>query len=174
MDLQMVIVGLGGDGIIFMTRVLVEGLYRSGHPVISTETHGMAMRGGSVISQVKIGDHQSPLIRYGEADILLGTSTVEAQRNAPFLKNGGTVITNANGQGDQCVDATGIAHRLGNPRGGNLVLLGFALARLGPTIPMKPFLDAIRDLSPEKFLSTNVKAFKAGWRESLRAARVTY
>lgn len=173
MDLQMVIVGLGGDGIIFMTRVLVEGLYRSGHPVISTETHGMAMRGGSVISQVKIGDHQSPLIRYGEADILLGTSTVEAQRNSPLLKNGGTVITNANGQGDQCVDATGIAHRLGNPRGGNLVLLGFALARLGPTIPMKPFLDAIKDLSPQKFLSANLKAFKAGWRESSRAVRVT-
>ena len=84
MDLQMVIAGLGGEGIIFMTRVLVEGLYRSGYPVISTETHGMAMRGGSVISQVKIGDHQSPLIRYGEADILLGTSTVEAKRNLPF------------------------------------------------------------------------------------------
>ena len=174
MDLQMVIVGFGGDGIIFMTRVLVEGLYRSGHPVISTETHGMAMRGGSVISQVKIGDHQSPLIRYGEADILLGTSMVEAQRNSPFLKNGGTVITNANGQGDQCVDATGIAQGLGNSRGGNLVLLGFALARLDPSVPMKPFLDAIKNLSPQKFLSANVRAFKAGWRESLRATKVTY
>jgi indolepyruvate ferredoxin oxidoreductase beta subunit len=173
MDLQMVIAGLGGHGIIFMTRVLVEGLYRSGHPVISTETHGMAMRGGSVISQVKIGDHQSPLIRYGEADILLGTSPVEAQRNLPFLKKGGTVIVDANGQGGHCVDASGIAHRLGNPRGGNLVLLGFALARLGPPISAQPFLEAIKDLSPQKFLSGNVRAFKAGWRESLRAVKVT-
>ncbi|MCK5552611.1 MAG: 2-oxoacid:acceptor oxidoreductase family protein [Deltaproteobacteria bacterium] len=173
MDLQMVIVGLGGEGIVFITRILAEGFYRSGHPVISMETHGMAMRGGSVISQIKVGNYQSPMIRYGDADMLLGTSEVEAQRNLRFLKEGGIVITNANGEGEHCVDATGIAHRLGNPRGGNVVLLGFALARLGPTIPMKPFLDAIRDLSPHKFLSANVKAFKAGWGESSRAARVT-
>jgi indolepyruvate ferredoxin oxidoreductase beta subunit len=172
MDLQMVIVGLGGDGIIFMTRVLVEGFYRSGHPVISTETHGMAMRGGSVISQIKIGNYRSPLIRYGEADVLLGTSMAEAQRNLPFLKEGGTAIMNTKAQGDHCIDATGIAHRLGNPRGGNVVLLGYALAHLTPRISLGPFLEAIKDLSPERFVSVNVMGLKAGWREALRATEI--
>jgi indolepyruvate ferredoxin oxidoreductase beta subunit len=169
MDLQMVVVGLGGEGIIFMTRVLAEGFYRSGHSVISTETHGMAMRGGSVISQVKIGNYQSPLIRYGEADMLLGTSDVEAQRNIPFLKDGGTVIMNTKGKGNDCVDATGIAHKLGNPRGGNLVLLGYALAHLAPTISLEPFLAVTRELSPERFLSGNVRALQEGWRAAFKA-----
>lgn len=168
MDLQMVIVGLGGEGIIFMTRIFVEGFYRSGHPVISTETHGMAMRGGSVISQIKIGNYQSPLIRYGAADMLVGTSEVEAQRNLPFLKKGGTLIMNTREKGNHCVDATGMAHRLGNPRGGNLVLLGYALAHLAPTIALEPFLEVTEELSPERFLSGNLRALGEGWQAGLR------
>ena len=166
MDLQLIIVGLGGEGIIFMTRILVEGFYRSGHPVISTETHGMAMRGGSVISQIKIGAYQSPLIRYGQADMLLGTSAAEAQRNLPFLKEGGTVIMNTKGKGNHCVDATGIARRLGNSRGGNLVLLGYALAHLAPTISLDSFLEVTKELSPERFLSGNLRALQEGWRSA--------
>lgn len=169
MDLQMVIVGLGGEGIIFMTRILVEGFYQSGHPVISTETHGMAMRGGSVISQIKIGDYQSPLIRYGEADMLVGTSEVEAQRNLPFLKKGGTTIINTKGKGNHRIDATSIAHGLGNPRGGNLVLLGYALAHLAPTMSLEPFLEATEELSPERFVSGNLRALKEGWKAALKA-----
>jgi indolepyruvate ferredoxin oxidoreductase beta subunit len=169
MDLQMVIVGLGGEGIIFLTRVLTEGFYRSGHSVISTETHGMAMRGGSVISQIKIGDYQSPLIRYGEANILVGTSEVEAQRNLPFLKTGGAVIMNTKGKGNHRIDATGIAHRLGNPRGGNLVLLGYALAHLAPAISLEPFLEVVKGLSPERFLSGNLGALQEGWRTASKA-----
>jgi indolepyruvate ferredoxin oxidoreductase beta subunit len=169
MDLQMVIVGLGGEGIIFMTRILVEGFYQSGHPVISTETHGMAMRGGSVISQVKIGNYQSPLIRYGEVDILLGTSVVEAERNRPFLKEGGILIMNTREKGNHRIDATSIAHRLGNPRGGNLVLLGYALGHLSPAISLEPFLEVVKDLSPERFLSGNLGALQEGWRVALKA-----
>jgi indolepyruvate ferredoxin oxidoreductase beta subunit len=171
MDLQMVIVGLGGEGIIFITRILVEGFYQSGHRVISTETHGMAMRGGSVISQIKIGDYQSPLIRYGEADMLVGTSEKEAQRNLPHLKKGGTVIMNTKGRGKHCVDTTGIARRLGNPRGGNLVLLGYALAHLAPTISLEPFLEVTKELSPKRFLSGNLRALQEGWRAALKVDR---
>jgi indolepyruvate ferredoxin oxidoreductase beta subunit len=134
--------------------------------VISTETHGMAMRGGSVISQIKIGDYQSPLIRCGEANILLGTSASEVQRNLPFLRKGGTVIMNAKGRGNRCVDATGIAQSLGNPRSANLVLLGYALARLTPALSPEPFLEVIKALSPEKVLLVNAKAFEEGWRST--------
>jgi indolepyruvate ferredoxin oxidoreductase beta subunit len=171
MDLQMVLVGVGGEGIIFLTRVLTEGFYRSGHSVISTETHGMAMRGGSVISQVKVGNYRSPMIRHGEAHMLLGTSEVEAQRSLPFLREDGTVIMNTKVRGDHCVDATGIARGLGNPRGGNVVLLGFALAHLAPGVVLDRFLETIEDLSPEKFRSANAEALKAGWQEGLKTDR---
>jgi indolepyruvate ferredoxin oxidoreductase beta subunit len=171
MDFQMVIVGVGGEGIIFLTRVLTEGFYRSGHSVISTETHGMAMRGGSVISQVKVGNYRSPMIRHGEAHMLLGTSEAEAQRSLPFLREDGTVIMNTKVRGDHCVDATGIARGLGNPRGGNLVLLGFTLAHLAPGVVLDRFLETIEDLSPEKFRSANAEALKAGWQEGLKTER---
>ncbi|MBW2038638.1 MAG: 2-oxoacid:acceptor oxidoreductase family protein [Deltaproteobacteria bacterium] len=168
MDLQMVIAGLGGEGIIFMTRVLVEGLYRCGQPVISTETHGMAMRGGSVISQIKIGDYQSPLIRYGEADLLVGTSLEEAHRNLPYLKEGGIIIKNTPQKGVHCIDASAIAHKIGNPRGGNLVLLGYVLAHLVPAISIEPFLEVTGELTPEKFLTGNLKALQEGWQVVLQ------
>lgn len=124
-----------------------------------------------MISQVKVGNYRSPMIRHGEADMLLGTSEAEAQRSLPFLKEDGTVIMNARARGDHCVDASGIARGLGNPRGGNVVLLGFALAHLAPAVVLDRFLEAIEDLSPEKFRSANVAALKAGWREGLKNNR---
>ncbi len=168
MDHKIVIAGLGGEGIIFMTRVLAEGLYRSGHPVISTETHGMAMRGGSVISQLKVGNYQNPMIRYGEADLLLGTSEEEANRNFPYLKEGGTVIKNTPQKGAYCIDASEIAHEIGNPRGSNLILLGYVLVHLGPSISLEPFLEVIKELTPEKFRTGNLKALEEGWRIGLQ------
>ena len=171
MDLKMVIAGLGGEGIIFVTRVLVEGFYQSGNPVISAETHGMAMRGGSVISQVKVGDFQSPFIRYGEADLLVATSADEVQRNLYYLKEDGVVIINTAQPGAYSIDASGIARRLGNARGANLVLLGYALACIAPTISPKPFLKVIKDLTSDKFLPANLRTFLVGWRAALRGNR---
>src|SRR4030067_2276387 len=96
MELQIVMAGLGGEGIIFMTMILAEGAFHHGYPVISTETHGMAMRGGSVISQLKIGDFQSPMIRYGHGDLLIATSEREVERNLIYLKKaGGKIIVDS-------------------------------------------------------------------------------
>lgn len=169
MDLKIVIAGLGGEGIIFMTRVLVEGLYRCGQSVISTETHGMAMRGGSVISQIKVGDYRSPLVRYREADLLVVTAVEEAQRTLPYLKEGGIIFKNTPQQGAHCIDASGIALRIGNPRGGNLVLLGYVLAHLAPAISLEPFLQVTEELTPERFLTGNLKALQEGWQKASQA-----
>jgi indolepyruvate ferredoxin oxidoreductase beta subunit len=168
MDFKIILAGLGGEGIIFMTRVLVEGFYQSGHPVISTETHGMAMRGGSVVSQIKIGDYQSPMICHGEADLLVATSEEEVQRNLHFLKKEGLIIINTPKPSVYSIDASAVARQLGNVRGGNLVLLGFALAHIVPTISLKPFLEVIKNLTPERFVTINQKAFLIGWRKALR------
>jgi len=168
MDLKMVIAGLGGEGIIFLTRVFAEGMYRSGHAIISSETHGMAMRGGSVISQIKIGDYHSPMIRQGEADILVGTSAGEAERYLPFLKEGGLIIKNTPLPEIHGIDASRIADEVGNPRGANVVLLGYVLAHLAPAISLEPFLEVAGELTPERLRARNLQALEAGWRSGLQ------
>ncbi len=164
MRLQILLAGRGGEGIIFMTRILTEGLFRCGHPVISTETHGMAMRGGSVISQVKVGGYLSPMIRLGEADLLVATSPEEADRNLPYLRRGGVLIVNAPLPGPNYVNATGISHRLGNPRGSNLVLLGYALSRFNPPLSPAPFQDVVAEYSTPRYRLGNLRCLEEGWK----------
>jgi len=161
MAFRVVIAGRGGEGILFVTRVLAEGAFRQGHPVISTETHGMAQRGGSVISQVKIGDFLSPMIRYGEADLLIATSEEEVARNLIYLRDGGKVIRDSRAGGPYDIDARGIAYELDHPRGANLVLLGFAIGELEGLKP-GPFEEVITELSPSRWTQKNLEAFRRG------------
>jgi indolepyruvate ferredoxin oxidoreductase beta subunit len=127
---QIVISGVGGQGVLFVTRLMAEAAIRKGLPVLTSETHGMAQRGGTVISHLKVGAYTSPLIRTGQADVLLAmkdegapsmatTCTVTDGRSstAPRLPTGGGEL-----------DADGLAHQIGNPRAVNLVVLGGALA----------------------------------------------
>ncbi|MEW6374423.1 MAG: 2-oxoacid:acceptor oxidoreductase family protein [Thermodesulfobacteriota bacterium] len=163
MELQIVIAGLGGEGIILMTMILAEGAFRHGYPIISTETHGMAMRGGSVISQLKIGDFQSPMISYGQADLLIATSEREAERNLLYLKEmGGKVFLDSANGGPHSIDARGIAQQLGTPRAANMVLLGYAIANLNGFNPQL-FEEALAYLSPASFSEMNLKAFRRGF-----------
>jgi len=76
--MQYVIVGIGGQGILFSSRVLGHIAMSKGETVIGSEVHGMAQRGGSVISHFKIGDYSSPLVKAGEADTLLAFDQNEA------------------------------------------------------------------------------------------------
>ena len=163
MELQIVIGGLGGEGIVFMTTILAESIFHHGYPVLSTETHGMAMRGGSVISQLKVGDFQSPMIRYGHADFLIATSEAEVERNRLYLKRvGGRTIFNSAGGGPDTIDAKGVADQLGNPRGANLVLLGYAVAKLNGFEPHL-FEETIITLSPPSFSEANRQTFRIGF-----------
>ena len=88
METQIVLCGRGGQGVLFLTRLLDEVALSRGSHVISSETHGMAMRGGSVVSYIKIGNFNSPLIRAGQADILLALSESEVSLNRHLLKQG--------------------------------------------------------------------------------------
>jgi indolepyruvate ferredoxin oxidoreductase, beta subunit len=164
MELQIVIAGLGGEGVIFMTMILAEGVFHHGYPVISTETHGMAMRGGSVISQLKIGDFQSPIIRYGHADLLIATSKGEVERNLLYLRRSrGRIIIDSRNGGPESIDAKGIAHQMGNPRAANIVLLGYAIAKLNAFDP-QIFEETVVSLSPASFSELNLEAFKRGFK----------
>lgn len=92
---NILICGVGGQGTVLAAKVLSQAAITCGQRVLSAETIGMAQRGGSVVSHVRIGeDVYSPLISKGQADIIISFEAAEAVRNAEYLKKGGTVIVN--------------------------------------------------------------------------------
>jgi len=92
--MQFIIAGVGGQGILFASRVLGHVALSKGLHVNGSEVDGMSQRGGSVISHFKIGSYASPLVRAGEADILLAFEQGEGLRNVHFLKKGGAAVVN--------------------------------------------------------------------------------
>ncbi|MFW3145747.1 MAG: indolepyruvate ferredoxin oxidoreductase subunit beta [Thermoplasmatota archaeon] len=87
--------GVGGQGVVLMANIVGEACARSGLNVVSGELHGLSQRGGSVIAHQRIGQNvHSPLVPYGEADVILSLEPMEALRYLFFLRDGGMVITN--------------------------------------------------------------------------------
>ncbi len=135
---QLIISGVGGQGILFITRLLAETAIAAGLPVLTSETHGMAQRGGIVISHLKVGSFTSPLVRPGQADGLLTLKSETIALHRHFLRTGGWVTVNALSSPAEtadfptaAIDADTIALRLGNPQAVNLIVLGRALSEPG-------------------------------------------
>ena len=133
---QLIISGVGGQGVLFVTRLLAEAAINKGLPVFTSETHGMAQRGGTVLSHFKVGKFSSPLIRPMQADGLLALKAENLIAHRNFLKPDGWAVTNAAAEAEvpenlpvQQVDADAIAQSIGNPKAVNLIVLGFALAQ---------------------------------------------
>ena len=163
MNQQIVISGIGGQGVLFLTRVIAEAAMEKGMPVLTSETHGMAMRGGTVISHVKIGPFHSPLIRAAQADIgfFLNEANLDVHRG--FLKPEGLLFINTPKSGDyQHVDATRIAKENGFLVITNLVLLGFAVSKGGLFCDAGLAENVIRRLSPDKQVESNLRGFALG------------
>ncbi len=129
--MQIVICGRGGQGILFLTRLLDESAILLGSNVISSETHGMAMRGGSVTSHIRIGNYLSPLIPSGKGDILLAVNENEVQFNRHLMKKDAHLYINSAVRRQNAIHAEKIARLLGAPMVTNLVLLGFASCPCG-------------------------------------------
>lgn len=130
---QLIISGVGGQGILFITRLLAETAIAQGFPVLTSETHGMAQRGGIVISHLKVGDFSSPLVRPGQADGLLSLKRETVKLHRHFLRPGGWSVANSSHTetAQFTVDADRLALELGNPQAVNLIVLGRALAEPG-------------------------------------------
>ncbi len=183
--LDVLAVGVGGQGIIKLSDILAEVAFRSGLDTKKSEIHGLSQRGGSVSGQVRWGSKvYSPVIMDGEADFLLALEELEALRNAHRVKPGGmilvndfrilpaTVVTGAAeypedideqlGQyGQVCrIPATKIAQELGNVRMSNVVMLGALSARVN--LPDDIWPDVIRENCPEKYIDKNIEAFARG------------
>ena len=188
MNASFVIVGVGGQGTLLASRILGALAGEMGQDVKVSEVHGMAQRGGNVITHVRIGDGvHSPLVEPGGADYLLAFEQLEALRALPYLKKDGTLIANTQRIAPMPVitgaaiypedaltklsaacrahalDALALAHRAGDARAVNLVLLG-ALCRLTGT-DRALWRKAIEQSVPEKFLSVNLTAFELGYEE---------
>lgn len=136
---QLIISGVGGQGVLFVSRLLAEVALRRGLPVISSETHGMAQRGGVVVSHLKVGGFASPLVRSGRADGMMVLKGENLPLHLPFLRQGAWAAVNCpaapeNGGGvlSRCIDADRLARESGLTRGVNLILLGFLLAEGSP------------------------------------------
>jgi indolepyruvate ferredoxin oxidoreductase beta subunit len=166
---QIVISGVGGQGVLFVTRLMAEAAIRKGLPVLTSETHGMAQRGGTVISHLKVGAYTSPLIRTGQADVLLAMKDEGAAQHGHYLHRDGWAVVNgaALAQGWRQLDADGLAHQIGNPRAVNLVVLGGALAEGAPH-PLFCTAEDIRAVMAERLaakpalLEKSYKALDAG------------
>ena len=91
---SVVLVGVGGQGILLSSAIIAQAAISVGFDVKTYEIHGMAQRGGSVTSHVRIGEASSPLIPKGKCDVLLAFEPAEAVRNLSYLKQGGLVIVN--------------------------------------------------------------------------------
>ena len=148
---NVVVAGLGGQGVLKASGILADAAFRAGRDVKKSEIHGMSQRGGSVSSDVRFGEHVfSPMVPTGEADFLvvLAASQVEVAR--PVLKAGGVLIHPG------LVDEA----RLANKRSLNVALLGVLARHLD--LADNLWHAAIRAALPEKLHAANLQAFAIG------------
>lgn len=151
---QILVGGVGGQGVLFVTSLLAQAAIRKDLPVFTSETHGMAQRGGTVVSHLKVGRFSSPMIRPGRADILLALKEESVAHHEPFLGPRAWIAVNrSRGTGPSrrrrilSVDADRLAEKIGNPKAANLVLLGFALAQgSGSRTDTQPLFCSLEDL----------------------------
>jgi indolepyruvate ferredoxin oxidoreductase beta subunit len=182
MDARVVVVGLGGPGVIFASKVLAQTALALGEDVIGSETHGMSQRGGPVVSHLKVGRYHSPLVRKGTADVVLALDPVEAARHVAFVRPGGLCFVNsaASPSGDWemghelsahlrhlgiavfALDADRIALECGGPAAANVALLGFATAHPASPFPAEAVAATLERISPARFRALNLRAFEHG------------
>ena len=179
--MQLIIAGIGGQGILFTSRVLGQMAIDRGRTVIGSEVHGMAQRGGSVISHFKVGDYKSSLVRRGQADILMAFDQTEGLRNLFYLKKGGVFLVNAGDEAvfqnpslqkflaDRSIRTCRFAgHEILNQHmGGNYLFLNVLILGTAAGLGLEGFekesvVQALRELAPPKHLESNLKVFDLG------------
>jgi len=175
---NIVLCGLGGQGILFVTKVLAETSLKKGYRILGAETHGMAQRGGSVVSHLRIGGVQSSLVRAGGAEVMLALEEHEGYRNLPFLREGARLYVNAKtgrfprddvkayldkrGVSYHSTAAGEMAMDLGAPMSTNLALLGYYSAFEDMPAVGAELRETIEHITPERFLEDNLRVFDAG------------
>lgn len=185
-NVNIIMGGTGGQGIVLASRIIAHVAFQSGFDVKESEIHGMAQRGGSVVGHIRFGKKiYSPAIPMGEADILVALEEMECIRYLPFLKKSGKIIFNrkkitpAMLEDNQypegiekflkeknysvyAIHAEKIAKDLGTPKVENSVILGFLSVFL--SFDEQVWLEVIKESVPPKTVDLNIKAFQEGRR----------
>lgn len=183
---NIMIVGVGGQGTLLTSRILGGITRLAGYDVKISEVHGMAQRGGSVVTFVRYGDSVAePIVEAGQADVLIAFERLEALRYAHFLKKDGVLIVNdqrmdpmtvVTGMAEypegiieqlqekynvQVVDAQAVAKKMGNARVFNTVIIGMAAKSMA--FSKEDWITVIRNTVPAKTVEINLAAFEAGY-----------
>ena len=187
---NIMIVGVGGQGTLLTSRILGKLATGAGYDVKLSEVHGMAQRGGSVVTFVRYGEKVSePIVEEGQADVLIAFERLEALRYLHFLKKDGVVIVNdwridpitvVTGVASYpenvldtlkemprsiVVEATAEAKKLGAPKAFNIIVLGAAARHMG--FEKQDWLSVIETTVPPKTIEVNKQAFEIGYALSL-------
>ena len=183
---NIMIVGVGGQGTLLTSRILGGITIKAGFDVKLSEVHGMAQRGGSVVTFVRYGDKvNEPIVEEGQADVLIAFERLEALRYAHFLKKDGVLVVN-----DQRIDPMPVvigaakypegiieelekkykvlkvnameeALKLGNSRTFNIIVLGMAAKHMD--FKKEDWLEVIENTVPPKTIEINKQAFEVGY-----------
>ena len=182
---NIILCGVGGQGTVLASRLISSAAMARRIPVLSAETIGMAQRGGSVFSHLRMGEGlYSPMIARHEADLMIAFEPGEAVRLLPFLKQDGRMIVSSRAvmpvtaalsgtgyrpeemlaylssrvAGLTVVDAEKALQEVGSPKVLNLILLGAALRSGAQGLDPEDLKQAVRRLIPEKFHELNFRA----------------
>ncbi len=188
---NLVLAGVGGQGILLAAEILGTAAVKEGFDVRVSEVHGMAQRGGAVVSMVRIGEKVfSSLILEGEADVVLGFEPIETLRNVRYASEKTVIMV-----GDERipppaltlkgesypkidvileklkffskrivpVEASKLAYKAGSPLVQNAVMLGALAATERAPVKKESLMEALKELVPKKYLNINVKAFELGY-----------
>ena len=185
MNKNIILCGVGGQGTILASRLIASAAMAADIPIKTAETIGMAQRGGSVMSHLRLGEGAcAPLVAQGEADLIIGFEPGETVRMMPYLKKGGAVVVSKRpvmpvsamiGQSSYdaeamlqylrdnvehltIVDADKVAAELGSARTLNVVLLGAAVRSGELGLTEEDLEGAVRERVPAKFLELNRRA----------------
>jgi indolepyruvate ferredoxin oxidoreductase, beta subunit len=170
MKQQIIVSGLGGQGALTLTRLLAEAAFAAHFPVLTSETHGMAQRGGTVISMIKVGPFRGPLIPAGAADVGLFLTLKNLAVHGFYLKPEAARFVNSGTPGDYWhLDARTMAQQLGAPVAANLILLGYAVGRGALFCDPQLMEEVITAKSLARFRESNLRAFGAGVEAARRA-----
>lgn len=183
---NIMIVGVGGQGTLLTSRILGGVILNGGYEVKLSEVHGMAQRGGSVVTFVRYGEKvYEPIVEEGCADVLIAFERLEAARYAHFLKKDGVIIINDQRMDPMpvvmgaaqypegiiedlsakykviSVDALNMARQLGNTKTFNVIVLGVAAKHMD--FSAEDWLAVIEKTVKPKFIDINKKAFEMGY-----------
>ena len=177
---DILIAGIGGQGTILASRLIATAAMNSGYFVRTAETIGMAQRGGSVVSHIRIGsEHKSSMIPLGTAGLLIAFDANEAVRNSAWLKSDAYCIMNLkagetrpdNFGSAVYIDGMALAEKAGSVRTQNTVLIGavtgcgFLCFGKDCMLCKDCMLEVLKKLIPEKYIEINIKAFEYGYHE---------